>query len=73
MKMRLMGAKLFHAGGRTDRHGIANSLFSAILLTRLKMIVQMHSVNAWIARITLTPDTVPLQILFNALADLWIP
>jgi len=28
MKIRLMGAELFHADGRKDRHDEANSLFS---------------------------------------------
>ena len=37
MKIGLVGADLFHADGRTDRHDKANSYFFAILLTRLKL------------------------------------
>jgi len=37
MKIRPVGAELFHADGRTDdRRGNANSRFSTILRTRLK-------------------------------------
>jgi hypothetical protein len=36
MKIRPVGAELFHADGRTDRHDEANSCFFAILRTRLK-------------------------------------
>jgi hypothetical protein len=28
MKIRLVGAELFHVGGQTDRHGVDNSRFS---------------------------------------------
>jgi hypothetical protein len=40
MKIRLVGAELFHADGQTDRHDEANSRFSQILRTRLNI----HSV-----------------------------
>ena len=31
MKIRPLGAELFHAGGQTDRHGEANGSFSQII------------------------------------------
>jgi hypothetical protein len=36
MKIRPVGAELFHTDGRTDRHDEVNSRFLEILLTRLK-------------------------------------
>jgi len=36
MKIRPMGAELFHADGRTDGHDERSSLFFAILRTRQK-------------------------------------
>jgi len=36
MNILLVGAKLFYADGRTDRHDKANSRFSQFLRTRLK-------------------------------------
>ena len=39
MKIRPVGAELFDADGRTDRHDEANSLLFAILRTRLKTIL----------------------------------
>jgi len=37
MKIRPMGAELFHAGGRTDRHDDTNSRFSQFYWMRLKI------------------------------------
>jgi len=37
IKMYRVGAELFHADGRTDRHDETNSRFSVILLTRPKV------------------------------------
>jgi hypothetical protein len=37
MKIRPVGAELFHADGQTDRHDEANSRFSQFCETRLKM------------------------------------
>jgi len=36
MKIRQLGAELFHADGRTDRHDEANSRFSAFCGSTLK-------------------------------------
>jgi hypothetical protein len=38
MKIRLVGAELFHADRQTGRHDEANSRIFAILRTRLKMV-----------------------------------
>jgi len=38
MKIRLVGAELFHADGRTDRHDESNSCFFATARTHPKLL-----------------------------------
>jgi len=63
MKIRPLGAKLFHAYGQTDRHDEANSRFSKFCKKRLKLHDKFIIFTAMVTNIQIACNVTQYRLL----------